>query len=191
MTTPAIDLSLPLDVVVVGLGAVGSAALWALAHRGVQVLGIDPQPPCHAQGSSHGHTRVFRHAYFEHPDYVPLLREATATFERWEQAAGVSLLHRAGVLVMGPRGCPGVVGSRLAAQLHDLEVHALGPSDLRAAYPQFAGGSDIEALFEPDGGFVRVERAIGTALQLSSARRRPTSRTNGPLGARLSIELRP
>ena len=97
MTRHALDLSVPLDVVVLGLGAVGAAALWALSQRGVRVLGIDPQPPCHAQGSSHGHTRVFRHAYFEHPDYVPLLREATATFGQWEQADGASLLHRAGV----------------------------------------------------------------------------------------------
>ena len=171
MRTPALDSSMLLDVVVLGLGAVGSAALWALSQRGVRVLGIDPQPPCHAQGSSHGHTRVFRHAYFEHPDYVPILRAATATFERWEQAAGTALLHRAGVLVMGPRGCPAVVGSLQAAQLHGLEVQELGPSELRAAYPQFAAPADIEAVFEADAGFVRVERSIGTALQLSSAPR--------------------
>jgi len=171
MTRAALDASEPLDVVVVGLGAVGSATMWELSQRGARVLGLDPRPPCHAQGSSHGHTRVFRHAYFEHPDYVPLLRQATATFERWEQSSGVPLLHRAGVLVMGPRGSPAVVGSQEAARLHNLEVRALGPSELQAAYPQFKARSDTEAVFEPDAGFVRVEQAIATALQLASAPR--------------------
>lgn len=171
MPTQPPDSDVPYDVVVVGLGAVGSAALNALSASGYRVLGLDPSPPCHALGSSHGHTRVFRHAYFEHPDYVPILRHATATFERWETAAGVSLLHRAGVLVMGPRGCEAVEGSRRAARQHGLEVHDLDGSTLRRRYPQFAGPPELDAVFEADAGFVRVERAIGTALQLASAPR--------------------
>ena len=135
------------------------------------MLGLDPLPPCHSLGSSHGRTRVFRHAYFEHPDYVPLLRRATATFEGWERDAAVSLLHRAGVLVLGPRGCPAVEGSRQAARLHGLETRNLGPEDLRSAHPQFSVGTDTEAVFEADAGFVRVERAIGCALQLAAAPR--------------------
>ena len=61
------------DVIVIGTGGVGSAALFHLAKRGVKVLGLDRFPPGHDRGSSHGRTRIIRQAYFEHPDYVPLL----------------------------------------------------------------------------------------------------------------------
>lgn len=171
MSTVHLDRAEPLDVVVLGLGAVGAAALWALSNRGLSVLGLDPHPPCHSLGSSHGQTRVFRHAYFEHPDYVPILRNATGTFERWEADADTSLLHRAGVLVMGPEGCPAVEGSRQAARLHGLEIRDLDGAALCKEYPQFAKHPTLDAVFEADAGFVRVERSISTALQLATAPR--------------------
>ena len=160
------------DVVVLGLGAVGSAALWSLSQRGLRVLGLDAHGPAHDRGSSHGHTRVFRHAYFEHPDYVPLLRAATATFEAWERTAGVALLHRCGVLVRGPRDAEAVVGAKRAADLHGLDVRWLEPPALARAYPQFAEDSDMVGIFEPDAGFVRVEAAVRCALGLATAPRR-------------------
>ena len=64
------------DCIVIGAGGVGSAALYYLARRGTRVLGIDRFPPGHDRGSSHGDTRIIRMAYFEHPDYVPLLRQS-------------------------------------------------------------------------------------------------------------------
>ena len=92
------------DLIVVGVGAVGSAAIRAAIELGANVLGIELHAPAHARGSSHGLSRIFRHAYFEHPDYVPLLRHSTARFESLEKESGVRLLHRCGMLVMGPRG---------------------------------------------------------------------------------------
>lgn len=71
------------DAIVLGTGGVGSAALYQLAKRGVRVLGLDPFPGAHSFGSSHGQTRIIRQAYFEHPDYVPLLRRA---YELWGRA---------------------------------------------------------------------------------------------------------
>ena len=70
------------DVVVVGTGGVGSAALFHLARRGARVLGIDRFTGPHDRGSSHGQTRIIRQAYFEHPDYVPLLKLA---YEGWNE----------------------------------------------------------------------------------------------------------
>ena len=71
------------DCIVLGLGGIGSASLYHLASRGARVIGIDQYPLAHDLGSSHGDTRAIRLAYFEHPDYVPLLRRAYAL---WEQA---------------------------------------------------------------------------------------------------------
>ena len=92
------------DLIVVGVGAVGSAALRAASESGANVLGIELHEPAHARGSSHGLSRIFRHAYFEHPGYVPLLKHSTARFESLERESGERLLHRCGMLVMGPHG---------------------------------------------------------------------------------------
>lgn len=161
-----------LDVVVAGLGAVGSAALWALSGRGLRVLGIDPHPPAHRLGSSHGHTRIFRHAYFEHPDYVPLLRASVARFGQWEAGQNCALLHRCGVLVVGPAGSEVVTGSLRAAQQHGLPIEPLDAGALRERFPAFTVRPDTHALFEADAGFVRVEQAIRCALSQASAPRR-------------------
>jgi sarcosine oxidase len=171
MTSEALDLTGAFDVVVLGLGAVGSFALRELSGRGLRVLGIDAHGPAHALGSSHGHTRVFRHAYFEHPDYVPLLRVATAGFEHLERATGTPLLARVGVLVVGPSDSVAVAGCRHAAQVHGLAVESLSGPQLKARFPQFAVSGTTEAVLEPDAGFVRVERAISAAVEDASAPR--------------------
>src|ERR1043166_775330 len=90
------------DVVVIGLGAMGSATVAALARRSVRVAGIEQFTPGHDRGSSHGETRIIRLGYFEHPSYVPLLRR---TYELWrdlETAAQRPLLHVTGIAEIGP-----------------------------------------------------------------------------------------
>ena len=89
------------DLIVIGAGAVGSATFRAAAEAGARVLALEQYTPANLRGSSHGHSRIFRHAYFEHPDYVPLLRHATARYESLERDATTQLLHRCGVLLMG------------------------------------------------------------------------------------------
>src|SRR5207302_10011515 len=81
------------DVVVCGLGAMGSATLYHLARRGKRVLGIERYSPGHERGSSHGASRIIRLAYFEHPSYVPLLRHAYRLWHELEQTSGQTLLH--------------------------------------------------------------------------------------------------
>ena len=85
------------DVVICGLGAMGSAALQHLARRGKRVLGLERHAPGHDRGSSHGATRIIRLGYFEHPSYVPLLRRAYALWRELETASGLELLHVTGI----------------------------------------------------------------------------------------------
>src|SRR5688572_728967 len=105
------------DVVVVGLGGMGSAAAAHLARRGRRVLGVEQFTPAHAQGSSHGETRIVRQAYFEHPDYVPLAQRA---YELWDELGegrpDGPLLHRTGGLWLGTADAPVVAGSLLSAE---------------------------------------------------------------------------
>src|SRR5438445_3278678 len=115
------------DVVVIGLGVMGSAALHRLARRGQRVLGIERFALGHDRGSSHGATRIIRFAYFEHPSYVPLVERAYALWRELEQAAGRKLLHVAGIAEMGPPDGTLVQGTLASARLHGLAHEVLAP----------------------------------------------------------------
>jgi sarcosine oxidase len=158
------------DVIVVGAGAVGSAALRAASEAGARVLGLEQYAPANQRGSSHGHSRIFRHAYFEHPDYVPLLRHATARFESLERESATPLLHRCGVLLMGLPDSQVVRGSLESARRWQLPVDALDAAALRARFPWFSVPDDATGAFEGDAGIVRPEAAVHAAIRVAAAR---------------------
>ena len=103
------------DVIIVGLGGMGSAAAAELAARGLRVLGIERFGPAHDRGSSHGESRVIRQAYFESPAYVPLLLRAYELWRELKVATGEDLLTETGGLMIGPEGSRTVAGSLLSA----------------------------------------------------------------------------
>src|SRR5687768_2276017 len=109
-----------IDVVVVGLGAAGSAAVHALARRGLRVVGIERFEPGHDRGSSHGATRIIRLSYFEHPSYVPLVRRSYGLWREIEGAAARRLLLVTGILEAGPPDGILVAGTLAASRLHDI-----------------------------------------------------------------------
>ena len=108
------------DAIVLGVGGVGSAALYHLARRDVRVLGIDRFTPPHGLGSTHGHTRVIRQAYFEHPDYVPLLRESYREWRDLEARVDRRLFHQIGLVEIGPADGVVVPGVMRAVKQHGL-----------------------------------------------------------------------
>src|SRR6266567_1778465 len=103
------------DVIVAGLGAMGSASAFHLSQRGNKVLGLDRFRPPHAFGSSHGQTRIIREAYFEHPLYVPLVQRAYQLWRELEGAADRRLDDRAGGRRARPRRAAQRGATRLAA----------------------------------------------------------------------------
>lgn len=155
------------DVIVVGLGAMGSCTAAALSRRGARVLGVDRFDPPHARGSSHGGSRVIRLSYFEHPDYVPLLREAYDGFDRLSRDAGVQLRHETGLVVGGAPGNQTCAGMLRSAREHGLAVAAIDGRELRRLHPQFRVADDWEVVTEARGGFVRPEATIAAALSLA------------------------
>jgi len=162
-------MSETLDAVVVGLGAMGSAALAALASRGRRVIGLDRFTPPHAFGSSHGKSRIIREAYFEDPRYVPLVQRA---YERWadlERESGRTLLLRTGGLMIGPPGGALVSGALRSAEVHALPHQLLSAAEARAAYPALRVPDDAVAVREPRAGVLFPEACI--AEQLERARR--------------------
>lgn len=148
------------DCIVLGVGGVGSAALYHLARRGGNVLGLDRFPPGHDQGSSHGHTRVIRLAYFEHADYVPLLQRAYELWEELEEQHGESLYVQTGVLEMGPPDGEVLSGVKKAAQQHRLDLSELSAADVQRQYPGIRLPEEWVGLFEPRGGYLLVEDCV-------------------------------
>jgi sarcosine oxidase len=165
------------DAIVVGLGGVGAAALYHLAKRGVRALGLDRFPPGHARGSSHGDSRVIRLAYFEHPDYVPLLRRAYGLWSELEKAAGLTLYHETGLLQAGSPDGEVVPGVLRAAKLHGLEVESLSAAEASRRFPGFRVPDAMAAVFEKRAGYLRVESCV-----------RAHAKEAQKLGARMATE---
>jgi sarcosine oxidase len=158
------------DVVVCGLGATGSAALYQLARRGVRVLGFDRHAPGHDRGSSHGETRVIRLGYFEHPSYVPLVRNAYAAWHEIEAAAGRRLLHVTGIAEIGPPGGVLVAGTLASITRHGLPHEVLAAPELMQRFPAFRVPADYVGVLQPDGGFLAAEPAVEAMVALAQAK---------------------
>jgi sarcosine oxidase len=156
------------DVIVVGLGGMGSAAARHLAARGVRVLGLERFTPAHDQGSSHGGSRIIRQSYFEDPAYVPLLLRAYELWAEAEKEADADLLTLTGGLYLGPPHSTTFAGSLRAAREWDLPHEVLEPDELRARFPTFAPAPDELAVFEERAGFVRPEAAVAAHLELAA-----------------------
>lgn len=152
------------EVIVIGLGSMGSATTYELAKKGVDVLGLDQFEPPHTNGSHSGQSRIVRKAYFEHPDYVPLLLRS---FEKWhemEQISGNQLLHQNGFLYMGKPNHEVMTGLKNSAALHHLPLQSFTTETCKSAYPMFNVPSDYEILMEKEAGFVSPEYSILTFL---------------------------
>jgi sarcosine oxidase len=156
------------DVIVVGLGAMGSAAAYHLARRGQRVLGLERFTPAHDRGSSHGRSRVIRQAYFEDPAYVPLVLRAYELWRETERATGADLLLITGALMIGAPDSEVVAGSLRSAREWDLDHELLDATDLRRRFPTFAPTADTVALYENQAGIVRPEAAVAAHLHLAA-----------------------
>ena len=167
------------DVVVIGLGAIGSSALYALAGSEARVIGIDRFNPPHAFGSSHGETRITRQAIGEGPVYVPLVVRSNEILDVLGSEFGEPLIERCGFLLISRNdattschGKPGFLATTLAAaEKFAIPHERLTSSEVVARFPQFAGlDGDEEAYYEPGGGYVRPEQTIAALLSGAKAR---------------------
>ena len=149
------------DTIVVGVGGMGSAALYHLTRRGAgRVLGLEQFTIPNDQGSSHGQSRIIRLAYWEHPSYVPLLRRAYELWHDLEAQAGEPLLITTGNVDAGPTDSPAVAGVLRACQMFDLPHDLYHGESLRARFPGCRLPADFVAVYQPQGGFLLPERCI-------------------------------
>jgi len=157
------------DVIVVGAGAMGSAAAMQLAGRGLRVIAFDRFDVPNDQGSSHGLTRIIRIAYYEHPSYVPLLVRAAELWADLEHRSGERLFVRTGSIDASAPGDPVFEGSRRSCEMHGLRHEVLTSPELTRRFPGYHLPPDHVALLQPDGGFLIPETAVAAHARLAAA----------------------
>ena len=157
------------DAIVLGVGGMGSAALYHLAGSGCRVLGLEQFGVPHRMGSSHGSTRIFRMAYSEGNAYVPLLRSALECWRGLERATGKSILELRGGLDIGPEGSWVVEGSRKSCLEHSLRFEELDGSDVGRRFPGYRLPPGMGAIFQPDGGYMHCEVAVSAHAEAAVA----------------------
>ena len=155
------------DVIVVGLGAMGSATLQQLARRGHRVLGIDRFTPPHDRGSSHGLSRIIREAYFEDPRYVPLVQRAYECWAALEAETGTQIFRRTGGLMLGTPSNDVITGSIRSAVEHGLPHEVLSADEVMHRFPSFRPAADMIGVLESRAGMLAPERAIAAALSVA------------------------
>jgi sarcosine oxidase len=160
-------ISMSHDIIVLGLGAMGSAAAHHLAQRGVRVLGIDQLTPPHDKGSSHGGTRMIRQAYWESPDYIPLVLRAYELWEKLGRDGGATLLTVTGGVILGSAASQLVKGGIAAAQAHGIKYAVLEPAEIRARFPAITPLENDVAVHEHLAGFLFPEECIRAQLKLA------------------------
>jgi len=148
------------DVIIIGVGSMGSAACYWLAKRGYKTLGLEQFDIPHDQGSHAGQSRIIRKAYFEHPDYVLLLQRAYFNWQELEAQTGEQVYFKTGLIYHGPGNHSMMKGVREAASLYDITIDVLASGRVESAFSPFNVLPSFESIYEPDAGFIRPEKAV-------------------------------
>jgi len=170
------------DVIIAGLGAMGSATAFHLARRDCKVLGLDRFHPPHTLGSSHGQSRIIREAYFEHPLYVPLVQRAYELWAELQEASAQKLLVQTGGLMIGPPEGAVVSGARSSAETHRLRYETLLSEEVRRRFPAINPQSDMVAVWEPRAGVLFPELCVQAHLT-QAERSGATFKFNEPIAS--------
>lgn len=155
-------------VIVIGLGAHGSSAAYHLARRGFDVIGIDQFHPPHAMGSSHGPSRIFRMAYKEGPNYVPLLRRSRELWLELNEKFERPSFDTTGGLFMGQPSGRAMTGMQSVSREQDVEIRMMTPDEVRSKYPSFKIPDGWEAIFDPNSATIFPEVAVEAHLNLAT-----------------------
>lgn len=157
------------DTIIIGAGSMGASAAYFLAKTGKKVLCLDRYPSPHAFGSHSGQSRIVRKAYFEHPDYVPLLERSYQNWKSIEEESSNKLYYETGLMYMTLDGTEIDMGVRKAAQIHNLPLLELSEADLKAKWSQIHSTENKQILFEKEAGFALPELTISTLIYLAEA----------------------
>jgi sarcosine oxidase len=153
------------DYIVIGVGSMGSSTCYHLAKSGASVLGIEQFELAHEMGAHSGQSRIVRKAYFEHPDYIPLLERAYHNWRKIEAVSGNKIYHQTGLFYGGPKGHEIIENIRSAAAQYQIPLMESKNGDQLDISALFEMPADYEWIYEPEAGFVETEKAILTYVQ--------------------------
>ena len=153
------------DVIVLGVGSMGSASCYELAKKGYNVLGIEQFNLPHEKGSHSGQSRIIRKAYFEHPDYVPLLEKAYKNWDILQSESGHEIFQKTGLLYLGKSNSALLNSVKRSSELYNIPLLNINNSEISSKYKQFNIPDYFKGLFEPNAGFLTPERAILTYVE--------------------------
>jgi sarcosine oxidase len=154
------------DAIVVGGGSMGAATAYHLAQRGANVLVLEQFDFIHENGAHGGQSRIIRKAYFEHPDYVPLLLRAYQNWAALEEKTGEQVYFETGIIYFGAKGDELLENTKASARQFDLKLDILAIEDAKRRYPMFSEiPDDWQCLFEPEAGYLLVEKCVRLMLQ--------------------------
>ena len=148
------------DYIVIGVGSMGSSTCYHLAKSGATVLGIEQFELAHDKGAHSGQSRIVRKAYFEHPDYIPLLERAYHNWQEIEKVSGNKMYHETGIFYAGPIGHTIIENIRTAAAQYQIALLDCKNGDHLEILPLFDLPEEYEWIYEPEAGFVETEKAI-------------------------------
>ncbi|MFC6990221.1 N-methyl-L-tryptophan oxidase [Haloplanus sp. GCM10025708] len=157
------------DVVVVGVGGMGSATVYQLANRGLDVLGLEQFDVPHDMGSSHGVTRIIRKVQYEDPAYVPLVERAYDLWRDLEERTGRDLLYITGGVDAGPRDSEVFRGAVQSCEAHDIDHEILSAAEVNERFPGYALPADHHAVYQSDAGFLVPEQCIIASVEAAQA----------------------
>lgn len=160
------------DAIVIGVGGMGSAALYQMARRGMKVIGLDRYDIPNDMGSSHGISRIIRLTYHEDPSYVPLLRRSYELWRQLENTADERLLISTGIINAGKENSSVFQGSKESCEIHNVPYEVMSGPEVNQRFPGYQLPEDSVAVYQADGGFLLSERCIvanvNAALELGA-----------------------
>ena len=158
------------DVIVVGLGAMGSAIAFQLATRGFKVLGLEKFVLNHANGSSHGGSRIIRTAVFPQPYQVPLVQRAFELWSKIQAESGRNLMQLTGALLFGLPESPLITGCLASSRNYSLPYEILSSEEVAGRFPMFLPDKNELAFCEKKAGILFPEECIRAQVSLAEKR---------------------
>lgn len=155
------------DAIVLGIGGMGSSACYHLAQKGLDVLGLEQFSIPHSNGSSHGQTRIIRKAYFEHSDYVPLLKRSYELWRELEDESGKKIFNQCGMILYADKSSEVFKGTLRSSAEHNLPIEQMDAQEAIDRWPVYKPFQHHSVLFEPEAGFLYCERAISNYVSLA------------------------
>lgn len=168
------------ELAVIGLGSIGSMALWQASRLTDSVTGFEAATPAHGRSAVGGDTRLFRMLYRGNPDYYPILERSRALWAELEAETGQNILTRCGGLSIGTNNGPYLSALLDTTRATGAEHQILTREDMAERYPQHNLRDDDIAVYDPHAGALRTERAVTAAVTAAQANG-ATIHTNTPI----------